>query len=241
MMVSVTTMNNSRVIKLVEVLGKTGLHLLLWLAVATSTQADCDFDDFPVMPGMRTNAVMEDASYNNRPMSIRGFNVDAGIKQVVAHYHRVWRKQYDDTVFGPWYQVTTLNNDCMMTVQVASDDDSSSYGRLIISNPPKGNPRASLGADILAPSDAVVVTDLLTDDGPKRGRVSVLASADSVDEVTQFYLTEMQQRGWGLDRQFSHSGNRVLVFRKGLKENNVLLAPTDDGMTQILINRVDVN
>lgn len=200
----------------------------------TTANAGCDFDDFPVMDEMQVQSIMEDADYNNRPMMVRAFVSEAGYQQVVDHYHRQWKDFFDDTSFGIWHQITTMTDECMMTVQVTPQGLSGSHGRLIISNPPTTE-SADIGVGLLMPGDAIVISDLKTDDGPKQGRVSMLASADSVSGVAKFYISEMQNDGWGLDRQFREQDAMVLVFRKGLDVTNIVMVPAGD-MTQILIN-----
>lgn len=213
--------------------------LIVLSALAAEVSARCDFDDFPVMDEMRVQVVMDNASYNNRPLMVRSYYADTGSKNVIAHYHRLWKDRYDDTAFGIWHQVTTLTDECMMTVQVASETDNTSHGRLVISNPPTGNPRAELGEGVPAPAESVVVSDLLTDDGPKQGRVTMLTSSLSTSEVLEFYLSEMPRKGWSLERNFREGQHAVLVFKKGLDLSNILVTPAGD-MSQILVNEVEI-
>ena len=199
--------------------------------------ANCDFDDFPVMEEMAIQAVMDDAVYNNRPMMVHNFIADeASYHDVVDFYHKKWDQRYDDTAFGMWHQISTMTDKCMMTVQVAAqNNDTPSVGRLIISNPPTVDEHASVGEDVIAPPDSVVVSDLSTKDGPKKGRVTMLSTSESTRDVGQFYLNEMQRKGWAVDREFNEGESRVLVFRKGLNINNILIIPAGE-MTQVLIN-----
>lgn len=199
--------------------------------------ADCDFDDFPVMDEMTLQSVMGDGNYNNRPMMVQNFIADqASYHNVVDYYHRIWDKEYDDTAFGMWHQISTMTDECMMTVQVAAQNNSTpSVGRLVISNPPTARENDSVGADVLTPPDSVVVSDLVTNDGPKKGRVTMLSTAGSSSDVASFYQDEMQHKGWALDRQFNEAESRVLVFRKGLDVSNILIIPAGE-MTQVLIN-----
>ena len=212
------------------------LALTLFL-YGTVANGNCDFDDFPVMSEMRVQSVIDDANYNNRPMMVKSFYAEAGYSKVADYYHRKWEDEYDDTAFGIWHQITIITKKCMMTVQVTPQDDDSSHGRLIISNPPEAD-FTKIGGDVLAPADAVVVSDLATNDGPKKGRVTMLSSADSVSEVAEFYLSEMQNKGWYSERDFNNQGARVLVFRDGLNISNIALLPAGDGTTQILVNEV---
>jgi hypothetical protein len=199
--------------------------------------ANCDFDDFPVMDEMSVTSVMADANYNNRPMMVQSFIADdASYHDVVDYYHKVWDKRYDDTAFGMWHQITTITDDCMMTVQVAAQNNlTPSNGRLIISNPTTADVSDNLGEDVLSPPDSVVVSDLITDDGPKQGRITMLAAGGSTSDVASFYLNEMQRKGWSLDRKFNQDEAQVLVFRKGLDISNILVIKAGD-MSQVLIN-----
>ena len=210
----------------------------LVLASAPLVEANCDFGDFPKMWGMKLHSVIDNSQHNNRPMMVKGFTVDSEVDEVVDFYHRKWKGRFDDSTFGPWYQVSTLTASCMMTVQIASMDDSA-QGRLVISNVPTADPDAEIGEDLIAPPDAVVVSDLLTKDGIKDGRGSLLASADSPSEVSAFYQSAMSAAGWSSDHSFTEGDARVLVFRKGLNVTNVLIMPTPQ-VTQILINEETV-
>jgi hypothetical protein len=210
----------------------------IFLAVAPLVEADCDFSDFPKMWGMKLHSVLDNSQHNNRPMMVKGFTVDSEVDEVVDFYHRKWKGRFDDSTIGPWYQVSTLTASCMMTVQIASMDDSA-QGRLVISNVPTADPGAEIGEGLIAPSDAVVVSDLLTQDGIKDGRLSLLASADSPSEVSAFYQSAMSAAGWLSDHSFAEGDARVLVFRKGLNVMNVLIMPTPQ-VTQILINEETV-
>ena len=215
-------------------------YIVLWLSLSLSAavSARCDFDDFPTMDDMEIQSIMEDANYNNRPMMVRQFLSDSTAKQVIAFYHEEWEERYDDTPFGEWYQVSTMANNCMMTVQISIEYPDSARGRLIISNLPTGNPNAGLGEDLLKPADTEVVSDLVTDDGPKQGRVSMLTSAESPRDVAAFYRSAMEAKGWHLERDFKQAEAHALVFRNGLDILNVVLVATKDGLTQILLNEV---
>jgi len=215
------------------------LTLLLLGGYSIGVMAECDFDDFPVMDEMHVQILMDNANYNNRPMKVRSYYADSSNHDVIQFYHRRWRGHYDDTAFGMWDQVTTLTDECMMTVQVAKETDSTSHGRLIISNPPTGNPEAKLGDGVVAPAESVVVSDLKTEDGRKHGRVTMLTASLSTDEVLDYYLSAMTRRGWSVSRRFRDGMKAVLVFHKGMDITNVTVAPAGS-MTQILVNEESI-
>lgn len=217
----------------------TAALLILLTALSMPLLADCDFDDFPIMEEMKLYPLLADSTFNNRPMMVKGYTVDQGLDDIVDFYHSRW-KQANNSSYGSWYQVSTLTHECLMTVQIARNGKQSSQGRLVISNVPTIDPEAALGEGVMAPSDAVVVSDLSTRDGPKKGRVTVLASASSPSELMQFYRGNMTMAGWVLEHSFSQDKARVLVFKDGLKTSNILLVPAGD-MTQVLINEETIN
>ena len=128
-----------------------------------------------------------------------------------------------------------------MTVQVANvDGGTGSFGRLVMSNPPAVSGKAPLGKDVFRPFNANVVSDMQSEDGPKSGRVTMLNSPDDVDTVIRFYRENMPVKGWDFEREFKQGGGKMIVFRKGPSEYNVLVLPTAQGFSQILINSVEI-
>lgn len=195
----------------------------------------CDYTDFPIMDEMKLFSLIDNGVQNNRPIQVRGFTADASRDQVIQHYHREWEGQVDDSTYGQWDQITTLTDECMMTVQVARVVGGTSEGRLVISNVPTAAANGAVGADLIKPVGSTVISDLRTEDAHKEGRVSVITAPGSSMEVARYYLTQMVNKGWGLERRFNESGGMVLVFRRGLDSTNILLMESPSG-TQVLIN-----
>lgn len=215
------------------------LCVLITLLVGVQATADCDFSDFPTMAEMKVSALMSDAQYNNRPMMVRSFSAGTSIDSVVGFYRRQWDDRYAESQFGPWQQISTLESDCFFTVQYAGAGEGA-FGRLLISMVPESESNVELGVGVIKPGDALVVSDLLTDDGPKAGRVTVITSEQSVSELVNFYRTEMAMDSWSLEQSFSEGGGSVLVFRKGVDESNIVIMPAGDA-SQILINETEIN
>jgi len=217
------------------------LHLTLSLSLfySVTANANCDYDDFPVMPDMRVQTVMDNVMYNDRPMMVRNFNVEASAEQVVGYYRQQWRNATVDSHLGAWRQISTLTKKCLMTVQYAEMPGAGTFGRLVISNVPQLQPGAELGQDLRLPSGTFVVSDMKTEDGPKKGRVTLLTSDSSVDQLVNYYRSNMQADGWALENNFREGNHAVLVFRKRLNESNIIITQAPDA-TQILINQVEV-
>lgn len=220
---------------------RTLLSLITGISLATCLPviADCNFDDFPVMTDMRVQIVMDNVVYNDRPMMVRNFNIEQSADSVVKYYHQQWRGASVDSQMGAWQQISTLTKKCLMTVQYAEMPGAGTFGRLVISNVPQIKSGGEIAADLRLPPDTFVVSDTKTDDGPKKGRVTLLTSEGSVDQVAHFYRGQMQTFGWSIENDFREQGHVVLVFRKRLDESNIVITPAGDA-TQILINNVEV-
>ncbi|UTF59440.1 hypothetical protein [Gilvimarinus sp. DA14] len=201
--------------------------------------ADCDFSDFPTMAEMKVSALMDNAQYNNRPLGVRSFSASVSADSVLGFYQRRWRDRSVQSTFGPWQQIGTMEDECFFTVQYGGAGENS-FGRLLISRVPEADIESALGEGVVKPADALVVSDMLTDDGPKKGRVTIITSEQSVSELVSFYRTEMAMDNWSLEQNFSQQGGTVLVFRKGIDENNIVIMPAGDA-SQILINEVEIN
>lgn len=213
--------------------------LLLGALFSPVVWAECDFDDFPVMDSMRTQLIMADTVYNHRPMTVRSFSSDSTLNALLNFYHRRWKDNYSDSLFGSWTQVSSLDDECLMTVQAGEVDGVGTAGRLVMSDVPDADLDAPLGEGVLSPTGATIVSDMSSVDGPKHGRVTVITSDLSVSEAAQFYTSQMQSSGWWLQDRFAQQGRAVLVFRQGLDESNIAIVPAGE-YTQILINEVQV-
>lgn len=212
-----------------------GITATVTLAFSMLVNASpCSFDDFPTMDEMSMFPVLDNAVHNNRPMMVKGFTAEVKMEKVIDYYHKKWRGRSSDSVYAQWNQVSILTDECLMTVQVASNGDNS-QGRLVISNVPTVSANAAMGEGVIKPSDANVISDLVTNDGPKNGRVTLLATGGSPSEVAKFYQSSLSSWGWKQQQNFSKDGSRVLIFRKGLNVMNILLVPTPE-FTQVLIN-----
>lgn len=219
---------------------KITLAAVIGFMLSTAAVAgSCDFDDFPVMSEMSMFPVLGNAVHNNRPMMVKGFSADVTMEQVIEFYHKKWRGRSSDSVYAQWNQVSTLTDECLMTVQIAGNGDNS-QGRLVISNVPTISADSAMGEGVIKPSDANVISDLITNDGPKNGRVTLMATGGSPAEVARFYQSSLSSWGWKQQQNFTKDGSRVLIFRKGLNVMNILLVPTPE-FTQVLINTETVD
>lgn len=203
-------------------------------------RAECDFDDFPQMDGMQVATVAEAMQWNNMPMSVKGFRVDAGLQTVLAFYNERWAGAADITEFGAWQQVLHLNDECMMMIQ-ARTVGAETTGRMMLVNPPAEElVQRKLGSGVPVPPDAVVVTDMQSQDAHRDGQLVMLLYPDNMASAVSWYQAEMVRSGWQLSRRAFGQNNASLIYSKGLEQLSVVfLRTTDDQQTQILLNQVD--
>ncbi len=209
---------------------------LLFSLFTVPSWADCDFTDFPTMDGMKISALMDNANYNNRPIMVRSFSASTTAGSLLSFYQRAWKDRSAESVFGPWQQISTVEENCLFTVQYGEAGEGV-FGRLLISIAPQIDADAPMGEGVLKPADGQVVSDLKTQDGPKDGRVTVITSERSVSELMTFYHTEMTMDGWVLQNNFAEGGRSVMTFKRRADESNILITPAGDA-SQILINEV---
>lgn len=200
---------------------------------SAKVMSQCRFEDFPTSSDMTLYPILNDAVHNNRPMMVKGFSAEVSMDQIIAYYHRIWKDRYADSEFGPWHQVSTLEKECLLTVQIASNAEHS-QGRLVISKVPQVAADAEVGSGVLKPSDAVVVSDLTTRDGAKLGRITMLATANTPSEVARYYRSILLNSGWKLLQNYRRDGAHMLAFRNGLDLMNVLIIPAET-VTQVLV------
>ncbi len=199
--------------------------------------ASCDIETFPIMAEMRTYHLMNDANYNGEMMSVKGFDADISAAEVRRYYERQWSGREAHSVMGQWQQISTMTRRCILTVQYQSSGTGTTMGRLIASKPPESRLQ-NMGKGVPIPQGGIVISDLETQDGPKSGRLVMISSGESAVDIVDFYHAEMQGTRWLLERKFEEQGAFVMLFRDGVDEFNLVIIPTGNGMSQILINKV---
>ena len=206
----------------------------LSLALSFTVKASCDWDEFPVANSMSLAPVLENTYHNRQSLGVKEFTTPDSVEVVERFYWRQWEAPIPSTV-APWKQLSKMITDtCFATVQYKLGD-SGTVGRLIMSEFSANAAGKALGTGLLLPDDAIVSSDTIMDDGLKSGRVTLIATAMSSDEVVRFYTRGLRRQGWELEHRFNEEDGHVLIFRDGPALYNVLVIPAPD-LTQVLIN-----
>ncbi|OEC35699.1 hypothetical protein SAMN05216600_104207 [Pseudomonas cuatrocienegasensis] len=200
--------------------------------------AACDFDDFPVLDEMVVASIAEQLQWNNQPMNVKAFSLDGPLSTVLAFYSEQWQGAVDVTRFGEWQQVLHISEACLMLVQVQAHQGKST-GRLMLVNPPaEALATRALGSGVPMPPDAVVVSDMQTDDAGREGQLVMLASTESLEDNLRWYQSEMLRGGWQANHVAQQQNDATLIYSKGRKQFAVVLL-RHEGFTQILLNRME--
>lgn len=217
----------------------TILTALLLALVNSHAHGNCDYDDFPRMDNMLVGMIADGMQWNNNAINARSFRVPATPQQVKDFYGKKWKDAVDYTTFGPWDQILHINNKCMMMVQVQAQNERYSYGKLMLTNPPApGASDRPLGQGVPMPAEAQVVSDMLSDDPLRKGRLTMLLVADDIQRTRAWYESEMLNLGWQLEHRSTLAGSIVLHYAKGRELMTIGLLRHENN-TQVLLTRMD--
>lgn len=215
------------------------LLFLTSLLAANWAQAECDYDDFPLMPDMLVASIGSNIQWNQTPMAGRSFRVPADLVAVKDFYAEAWADEVDFSAFNGWEQILHINQQCMMMIQVKRQNDRYSYGQLVITNPPASAVATPvLGDGMPVPPGAQVISDMRSDDDIRQGRLVLLLNEDDMNTTAQWYETELKQQGWSLEQRSQQANGVVLSYSRERELMTVGLLRHQD-KTQVLVNRMD--
>lgn len=215
------------------------LLFLTSLLAANWAQAECDYDDFPLMPDMLVASIGSNIQWNQTPMAGRSFRVPADLAAVKNFYAEVWADEVDFSAFNGWEQILHINQQCMMMIQVKRQNDRYSYGQLVITNPPaSAGATPVLGDGMPVPPGAQVISDMRSDDDIRQGRLVLLLNEEDMNTTAQWYETELKQQGWSLEQRSQQANGVVLSYSRERELMTVGLLRHQD-KTQVLVNRMD--
>lgn len=214
---------------------RVGLILILTAACfhAVAKPNTCSFDKFPKPGDMETQPLMSGVVYNGVPLSVQTFKSTSQPDSILKFYKKRWKDMFAENQVDWWIQVLHVDKQCIYQVQVAAEPDGKAYGRLILT--PMGRATAPKGAGIQLPDGAKVLTDMVSDDGAKKGRTLVVVTSQPVAAVLAFYQSRLKSQGWGIEMQQDVSGNPVLVAVNGASRLSLVMLSIRGG-THLLYN-----
>lgn len=215
-----------------------GVALGLLLAFATPSAAKTDF---PAPPGARVGVLSEQMSYNGIPMQVRQFKTRRSMDRVLDFYRRLWERDQggipgyvESDALPPWTILTRVEDDVVMTVQVAAEGGGAA-GYLTMSRVPDADDLPERGEDFPAMRGSIFYNDIKSTDRGKRGRTLQLSNLFNLRGNVNFYRNYYRDRGWSLlvDRAMSEDMH-TLAFKKGSETVTVVVTRAQSGESVVM-------
>jgi hypothetical protein len=195
---------------------------------------------FPPPPQAKIGRIGDDLVVNGIPMDIRQFATSKSLDEVVEFYKDLWEgddkklPEYSlSEALQPWIIVTHLEDDYVLTVQVASDGKRGSSGYLAVSPLiPDDQPKPGKGFPMMRGSK--VINEVFSNDGGKKGRTLVFRNTKSLQSNSNFYRQHYEKQGWAveMDSELFKGKTHSLRFRNSNK-HVTLVMKNDGGATSI--------
>ncbi|MEM6998383.1 MAG: hypothetical protein AAF419_00920 [Pseudomonadota bacterium] len=194
---------------------------------------------FPPPPQAKIGILGDDMVVNGIPTEIRQFATSKSIDDVVEFYKELWegddKDQPEYTVsdaLPPWKIVTHIEDDYLLTVQVASDGKRGSSGYLAVS-PLIPEKKPELGKNFPMMRGSKVINDISSTDSGKKGRTLLFRNSNSVQSNANFYKNHFEKRGWAveMDNELYKGKTHSLRFRNGNKHVTLVLKIDRGGTT----------
>lgn len=205
--------------------------------------------DFPPPPDSAVEWVAKDIEMNGNKTAIRAFHSQDSIEKVVKFYRKEWRRPperdkpgYMETIdAAPWYIITRIEDDFLMTVQVQvqRNNKNASWGYLSISPLPK-NPDATpeeLGSTTPKMPGSHVLNEMKSNDPGKKANTLIIANEHSLGSNAAFYRNHYQGRGWTTETDHNAQDIQTLVF-KTKRERVTIMLLKDGSETRVVVNSV---
>ena len=219
---------------------KTIITITILLVLPLQSFAE-SWPEFPLPPKSHTTPIAENMRYNHIPMRIQQFNSGTSVAKVLKYYRHKWRKGFVENDVQSWKQISRLEGNYFMTVQVKEAGRNKSQGRLSITILSPHNIQQKLGNGIPMMRNTKVLNDIENKDTGKLGRTLFLINDFSAAANANFYKNHYQAHGWQLtmDELSGSHNRRSLVFRKTGDNIDVVII-RDKGKTHILLNYVAI-
>lgn len=216
---------------------RLGLALVLGL-LAAAVQAE---PKFPPPPGSRVSLVGEKMNFNGMPMRVRQFASRYRVERVLDHYRTLWGGRAADGRPGvvesdalpPWTILTHMEDDYVLTVQVAPEGGGSA-GYLAMSRLPEPSDVGELGDGFPAMQGSTFYNDIESTDRGMSGRTLQLSNLFNVRGNVAFYRNHFRDRGWTMlvDRA-TNDELHTLTFRDGNETVTLVIMRAESGDTLI--------
>ena len=203
--------------------------MLLCLVLAAHAEAR---SILPAPPKSKIGFLGEKMIVNGIPMQIRQFSSNRSLQEVIDFYIALWE---DDTIPGlpgysistalrPWTIISRIEEEYILTVQVASNNKRRASGYLSVS-PLDPKQYTKPGQDFPRMKGSMILNDTVSEDSGKKRRNVLLQNSNSIQSNAIFYRNYYKRLGWEEITEIPpHSGKQqVLQFRRSNKHVTLVL------------------
>jgi hypothetical protein len=225
------------------------LKVIVVFMAAISTAHALPCKQAAVPSDAKVQMIAPDMKMNGVQQTIRAFNSNLSVSDVLAFYRNLWaplankdRPGSLEQKLEEWQLISTVDGDCFTTVQVKADSKGSYALVSVMKKPSITNKQAKLGAGFPILPGSQVVNDVDYDDGVRNARTIVLSNRSDMAANVSYYKTEFASRGWiaVMEDQPLINGqpSHVMLLKKGLEETTIVISRSG-GQVNVVANLVD--
>ncbi len=222
------------------------IGLLLFVGVA---QADSlkGWPEIPLPDNTTLTVVTDDSTFNGVPMRAWTFSTWQSLESTIEFYRQSWATSDSDLLLGNapgmqqnaaagWIILSRIEDEFLITLQLNEHETKTAKGILGITTLPgtKSIPRLGVGVDL--DSQAEIISDIESQDGPKRSRTIIAMTKGRVAGVQEMYKQLYLRKKW---QQVGAAGSRAtsaLMFNKNNQEVNIAVTEANDGVLVTLVS-----
>ncbi len=188
-------------------------------------------------PQSTKQEVVKDLRVNGLDMQLINFSSRLSERQVINYYRNKWANKFAESVSGPWQQISQMQDNYFITVQVQENNFAGSTGRISILSRAKKIPE--VGKNIPMLDSSRVLNEVVSKDKLTKSTVVLLSNAYSADDNAAFYEKFYSGSGWKvMMNQNMQERGTSMVFKKERTEILITIKDVADGST-VVMNKVE--
>lgn len=224
------------------------LYLVFFYGVSTAHAAGSSLlDDVPVPPQATLEVISEEFQHNGQALLIARLVTSANYQTSLDFYRSAWESASDSEIPGyvereyeNWVAISRLRNGTNTVVQFdkssLSSDPASGAALISVMNLEQ-RVVASFNA-LSHPGDAELLSSTRTNDIGRDSTVEVIKTSMAMGSSREYYRSKMRRDGWNLVSDRSALDSMVMLFNRKSEKIEIVLNPSNDGSTLIVINQV---
>jgi hypothetical protein len=217
------------------------------LAALAAGPAGAAWPELEAPPQAQVEWVGEDMRLNGVAMKVQRFEVDAGVRAVIAFYRERWGSRAErrsiENELGRWTVIGKEQNGYYLTVQVRPLGPGRSEGLLAVSELPKLRATPNPGADFPKLGGTQMISELESNDQGKRARTLMMRNDFSVQSNVDFYQGALAADGWeqaaGFGGATPDGAGQSWAWRRAGEELQLAVSRDRQGAT-IVVNIVHI-